>query len=325
MTWLFSVAMLLAFCFAYPTDVQASQGAKERSIDELPVTAEVERTGDFVAWGFDALWMMTAAATSLVDGEWKSIGASLVRVDGKTNQAEDNVIREATASVRGLAIGEGAIWIPNSGTEQIFKFDPVGRRVVLAIPVRFNGTEGSVGVGEGSVWITARGNVLTRFNAITGAEEATIKLPGEAPAAIVDNGIVWVTGFDRGELYKIDARTNTLVQTIPLRPRPRFLTAGEGSIWVHNQGDNSLQRIDPASGEVIATIETGLVGRGGDIATGGGYVWFSLSGTPLVQIDPRTNAVVAVFKGIGWGDAVRFGGGSLWMSGHSIRRLMPPD
>ena len=216
MTWLFSVAMLLAFCFTYPTDVQASQGAKERSIDELPVTAEVERTGDFMAWGFDALWMMTAGTTSLVDGEWKSIGASLVRVDGKTNQAEDNVIQDATASVRGLAVGEGAIWIPNSGTEQIFKFDPVGRRVVLAIPVRFNGTEGSVGVGEGSVWITARGNVLTRFNATTGAEEATIKLPGEAPAAIVDNGFVWVTGFDRGELYKIDTRTNTVVQTIPL-------------------------------------------------------------------------------------------------------------
>ena len=324
MTWLFSVAMLLAFCFAYPTDGQASQGAKERSIDELPLTAEVDRTGDFLAWGFDALWMMTAGTTVLVNGEWQSVGPSLVRVDGMTNQAEDNVIQDATASVRGLAVGEGAIWIPNSGTELIFKFDPVGRRVVLAIPVRFNGTEGSVGIGEGSVWITARGNVLTRFNAATGVEEAAIKLPGEAPAAVVDNGFVWVSGFERGELYKVDARTNTLVQTIPLRPGPRFLTAGEGSIWVHNQGDSSVQRIDPASGAVIATIETGLVGRGGDLTTGGGYVWLTLSGTPLVQIDPRTNAVVAVFKGIGWGDAIRFGGGSLWISGHSIRRLTPP-
>ena len=325
MRWLCSIAMLLAFCFAGSADVHAGQGARERSIDELPVTAEVARTGDFVAWGFDALWMMTAGTTALVNGEWQPIGPSLVRVDGKTNQAEDNLVPEATASVRGLAIGEGAVWIPNSGTEQIFKFDPVEKRVVLMIPVHFSGTEGSVGVGEGSVWITARGNVLTRFNTITGVEEATIKLPGDAPAAIVGDGFVWVTGFDRGELYKVDARTNTLVQTIPLRPGPRFLTAGEGSIWVHNQGDNSVQRIDLASGEVIATIETGLSGRGGDLTTGGGYVWLTLSGTPLVQIDPRTNAVVAVFKGIGWGDAIRFGGGSLWISGHSIRRLTPPD
>ena len=323
MRWLCSVAMLLAL-FADPFDVQAGQGAKERSIDELPMTAEVDRTGDFLAWGFDALWMMTAGTTALVNGEWQSVGPSLVRVDGKTNQAEDNVIQEATARVRGLAIGEGAVWIPNSGPGQIFKFDPLEKKVVLTIPVRFIGTEGSVGVGEGSVWITARGNILTRFNAATGVEEAAIKLPGEAPAAIVDNGFVWVSGFERGELYKVDARTNTLVQTIPLRPGPRFLTAGEGSIWVHNQGDSSVQRIDPASGAVIATIETGLSGRGGDLTTGGGYVWLTLSGTPLVQIDPRTNAVVAVFKGIGWGDAIRFGGGSLWISGHSIRRLTPP-
>ncbi|WP_457094968.1 hypothetical protein, partial [Microvirga sp. P5_D2] len=100
MRWLCSVAMLLAL-FADPTDVQAVQGAKERSIDELPLTAEVDRTGDFLAWGFDALWMMTAGTTALVNGEWQSVGSSLVRVDGKTNQAEDNVIQGATARVRG--------------------------------------------------------------------------------------------------------------------------------------------------------------------------------------------------------------------------------
>ncbi|WP_262266176.1 Vgb family protein [Microvirga yunnanensis] len=289
------------------------------------MTAEVKRTGDFVAWGFDALWMMTAVTTVLVNGERQVVGPALVRVDGKTDQAEDNLIEEATASVRGLAVGEGAVWIPNSGREQIFKFDPVEKKVVLTIPVHFSGTEGSIGVGEGSVWITARGNVLTRFNAMTGTEEAAIKLPGLAPAAIVDNGFVWVTGFERGELYKFDARANALVRTIPLRPGPRFLTAGEGSIWVHNQGDNSVQRIDPASGQVIATIETGLSGRGGDIATGGGYVWLTLKDTPLIQIDPKTNTVAAIFQGTGWGDAIRFGGGSLWISGHSIRRLTPPD
>ena len=89
---------------------------------------------------------------------------------------------------------------------------------MLTIPVRFIGTEGSVGVGEGSVWITARGNVLTRFNAITGAEEATIKLPGEAPAAIVDNGFVWVTGFERGELYKVDAGQTPSSRRFPSVP-----------------------------------------------------------------------------------------------------------
>ena len=69
---------------------------------------------------------------------------------------------------------------------------------------------------------------------------------------------------------------------------------------------------------------TGRSGSGGDIATGGGYVWVTLPITPLIQIDPKTDAVVALFKGAGWGDAIRFGGGSLWISGRSIR-LTPPD
>ena len=214
--------------------------------------------------------------------------------------------------------------MPYAASEQIFKFDPLENKIALVIPASFSGTEGSIGVGAGSVWVTTRGNVLSRFSAATGALEAFISLPGGAPAAIFDNGLVWVTGFARDELYKIDPRTNTLVQTIALHSSPRFLTAGEGSIWILNQGDGTVQRIDPMSGQVIASIETGHAGRGGDITAGGGYIWVTLRDVPLVQIDPKANAVAALFKGIGWGDAIRFGGGSLWISGHSIRRLTPP-
>jgi virginiamycin B lyase len=168
--------------------------------------------------------------------------------------------------------------------------------------------------------------VLSRFGAMTGALEASISLPdgAGAPAAIFDNGFVWVTGFARDELYKIDPRTNTLVQTIALRSSPRFLTAGEGSIWVVNQGDGSLQHIDPMSGTVIASIETSPPGRGGDITASAGYIWETLGDVPLVQVDPMANTGAALFKGTGCGDAIRFGGRSLWISGPLIRRLTPP-
>jgi virginiamycin B lyase len=317
MKWLFVIALTLASGFGGLSDVRAADAAKERLIDELTLTAEVAHDGDFLAYGFDALWMMTGPTVLGL--------ASIVRVDGKTSAVDDISVPETTGRVRGLAIGEGAVWIPDAVSEQIFKFDPVENKLALVIPASFSGTEGSVGVGAGSVWVTTRGNVLSRFSAATGALEASISLPGGAPAAIFDNGLVWVTGFARDELYKIDPRTNTLVQTIALRPSPRFLTAGEGSIWVLNRGDGTVQRIDPLSGAVIATIETGHPGRGGDIATGGGYVWVSLRDVPLVQIDPKANAIVALFQGTGWGDGIRFGGGSLWISGHSIRRLTPPQ
>src|SRR5829696_4043497 len=95
MKWRFVIALtLLASGFGDLSDARAADAARERSIDELTVTAEIARDGDFMAYGFDALWMMT--------------GATLVRVDGTTNAVGDIPVPETTGRVRGLAIGEGA-------------------------------------------------------------------------------------------------------------------------------------------------------------------------------------------------------------------------
>lgn len=81
---------------------------------------------------------------------------------------------------------------------------------------------------------------------------------------------------------------------------------------------------------MVATIETVSGYRGGgDIVVGGGYVWVTLTGDldtyPVVQIDPKTNTLLRMFKGYGMGDAIRYGAGSLWVSGSNIFRIKPPD
>ena len=52
---------------------------------------------------------------------------------------------------------------------------------------------------------------------------------------------------------------------------PRGIVFGEGSIWVANSGDGTVSRIDPASGNVVATIEVG--GNPASVAVGEGGVW----------------------------------------------------
>ncbi len=74
-------------------------------------------------------------------------------------------------------------------------------------------TEGSIGVGEGAVWvITAEefDKTLTRFNARSGIAEAKISLPSSGSSVVVDYGSVWVTGYAGNELYRINPRTNTI-------------------------------------------------------------------------------------------------------------------
>jgi hypothetical protein len=82
----------------------------------------------------------------------------------------------------------------------------------------------------------------------------------------------------------------------------------------------------PQTGKLTATIETGAAGIGGDITTGGGYVWMSMPGMPVAQIDPKTNTLIRKFTGgFGFGDAIRYGAGSLWVSRSSIHRIQPPN
>ena len=78
-------------------------------------------------------------------------------------------------------------------------------------------------------------------------------------------------------------------------------------------GRRSVSRIDPKTNKVIATIDVGVPGGGGEIAAGEESVWVTALQFPLSRIDPATNAVVQQFYGDG-GDAVRVGLGSVWLS-----------
>jgi virginiamycin B lyase len=71
---------------------------------------------------------------------------------------------------------------------------------------------------------------------------------------------------------------------------------------------------------VVATIDAGIPGRGGDIAVGEGFVWATMVDIPLTQIDPATNQVVAQYVGTG-GDALRIGHGAIWMCSFFLQEV----
>jgi DNA-binding beta-propeller fold protein YncE len=107
---------------------------------------------------------------------------------------------------------------------------------------------------------------------------------------------------------------------------PRFLTYGDGSIWVLNQGDGTVSRVDARTGKLVATIAVGIPGHGGEIAFGGGSVWATEMEFPLSQIDAKTNKVVAQWHGKG-GDSVRYAFGSVWLTdllGEKVWRINVP-
>ncbi|MBD0330530.1 MAG: hypothetical protein ICV64_10575 [Thermoleophilia bacterium] len=71
------------------------------------------------------------------------------------------------------------------------------------------------------------------------------------------------------------------IDRIRVGDAPQAVAAGEGAVWVANTGDGTVSRIDPATGEVGATI--GLGHRPGAVAVGEGFVWVAVERAPPWQ------------------------------------------
>ena len=219
----------------------------------------------------------------------------------------------------GVGIGLGSVWIADTKDRTFTQIDPRNNTVLRKIPAPFpKETEGSFGVGEGSLWILTNeggtdSGTLTRVEPSSGKILANIKVESKSHSAIVAFGSVWVSSTGHGNVVRVDPGTNSVTAEIAVHAAPRFMAAGEGSLWVLSQGDGSLARIDPAHNQVIATIDVGVPGEGGDLSIGENYVWVSAERVPLSQVDPRTNRLVAQFAGGRLDDTLRVGFGSAWI------------
>lgn len=305
---------LVAIAFAVP-----AAAIEELSADKLIVEAEVKKQGDRLEYAFDSIWTMH--------------GFKMLRIN-PGDMAVTELKLQGAGSYRAMGIGEGALWLADINWGKVFKIDPATNAVALEIPAQMLYVEGSVGVGEGSVFVvTSDGGdkTLTRFNAATGAVEATTALPGVGGYVAVEYGSVWVTGPGSDELYRIDPKTNALVATLKLHDQAKLMCAADGSIWVLSQGDGMVDRIDGKTGTLVATIDSGIrSARGGDLTCGGGYVWAhsttinDIPALPVVQIDPATNTILRRYSGGRFGWDLRYGGGWLWMTGASVYRVTVP-
>jgi hypothetical protein len=66
----------------------------------------------------------------------------------------------------------------------------------------------------------------------------------------------------------------------------------------------------------MAVVQAQVPGAGGEISYGGGFLWVTMSGTPVTRIDPVRNKVIDQYGNYPKADAIRFGFGSVWVSDH---------
>jgi len=224
-----------------------------------------------------------------------------------------------------MTVAFESLWVADCKEAVLYRIDRQTGQIAAVIRTGVADPKGelSVAAGAGSVWLlTDSKGVLSRIHPGKNAVVAQIKVAAHSYAAVFGFDAVWITTTEaNGSVQRIDPRTNRVTATIAVGPVPRFLAAGENGVWTLNQGDGTVSRIDPRTNAVVATIAAGVPGSGGDIDAGGGRVWIRATKVLLSEIDPATNQVVATYGPAAGSGAVRASKSAIWVSAHDINAL----
>ena len=283
-----------------------------KSTSELNVVGLIANGGDWMCFGFGSLW--------------EPGGGGIARIDPATH----TVVKKITAAAGNFcnaAPDSNTMWVANTSNGNLFRIDADSNTVTATYNVAISsGSEASFTVTAGGVWVvTSRGGTqsgtLTRVDPNDGHVIADVKVSNGSAGIVAGGDFVWVTSPSGNSVTQVDPATNTVVKVIAVDNGPRFIAAGEGGVWALCQGTGRVARIDPVTGELVTHIDAKNPGFGGDVAAGEGGVWTTTFGKPVTHIDPATNTVVEAFQGNGFGDAIRTGGGYVWVSGGQLHQI----
>jgi YVTN family beta-propeller protein len=227
------------------------------------------------------------AATDLVEtGEevWVATGSdnNLVRIDARSGgvHARAQISQDRFASAYAITAGANAIWV-GSGSD-VFKIDPSSHELVDRW--HYGGGINDIAVNSGSVWIASSAETVVRVSG------TTVRPTGEASIGVIPTalaigaGSIWVAApapsGPQAAVWRLDPITARVTQTTQLGkvvgfPPTLEIAFGEGAVWVASYDAGTVTRLDPVTGNIVATIRTG--GHPSGIAVGASQVWVTVS------------------------------------------------
>ena len=272
---------------------------------------------------------VSAALLSSAGGSGPDIDPNSVAViDGASDELVDDVpvgSRPADISSDGRSI-----WVANTGDATASRIDPRTRTVLRTTAP--GGSLDGLGSGPSGVWANDFHRMLmTRLNPDFRGEIARVRigrpvpsLPSSAPVAVGPRA-VWA-GNGESSVMKIDPVTNRLQARIDVGNDPASIAVGPSGVWVADDVDDTVTRIDPRSENAVT--DTLPVGRApSSIAVGEGAVWVANSEDDNVtRIDADTGSVTATIQVGSRPTGVATGGGAVWVANNldgTVSRIDP--
>jgi virginiamycin B lyase len=292
-----------------------------RDAASLPIVQKIHIGGDpdWLGIGFGSVWVSVPKNNEIV------------RVSPVQNIVQARVTLEKDKEpCYGIGIGPDRVWVLNCQSQTLTRIDPHSNKVDLSIPVRIDPSgEGGIAVSRSSVWFVSNedghSSTLTQINSHSGSLVRKIAVGKDSAVVKLGFASIWVISSGESKVYRVNPRLGKVTAAITVHARPRFATVGAGSLWVLSQSDGSVSRIDPVGNKVRSVIQAQIPGAGGEIGYGGGFIWATMNGTPVIRIDPLHDRVVDEYNNYKNADAIRFGFSSVWVSDHGKGDLWKID
>jgi YVTN family beta-propeller protein len=136
-------------------------------------------------------------------------------------------------------------------------------------------------------------------------------------------GAVWVTDNADNMLLRIDP-AGQVNDHIPVGGGPAGVVVADGEVWVANELDGTVYEVNPGTGTRVATIPVGI---GPDaIASGFGSVWVAnVTSDTLSKIDAASGDLVATISIGSAPSAIAVGNGAIWVTSQETGELLRVD
>jgi YVTN family beta-propeller protein len=228
-----------------------------------------------------------------------------------------------------IAAGVGFIWVGNLDDRNLTKIDP--RRGVAVASVPLGRTPTGVAVGAGAVWVAhGRAGELSRVEPRFGQ---VTRIGVTSPPSAAPRGSVAVDGRDVWALYgdstlaHVDARGRRITASTLTGASSSAVATGDGSVWVANAGDATVQRFHPSTFDEGPIGEVTVGRQPVALAYGHGALWTAnRADDTVMRIDPSTNANVFTIRVGDRPVAVAVGPDAVWVANQgdgTVTRIDP--
>jgi DNA-binding SARP family transcriptional activator len=215
-----------------------------------------------------------------VGGVWAATGSfgEVVRVDPIRVEVADRIPLDdpGNSPVASIGVGDGRVWI--GALDGLARVSPSAGRVVGTVDLGGSYAQ-QVAVGGGAVWATTIASRAKRIEASSEQETTEFYAGSPVYAVALGGGALWVGGVT-GQVWKVDPVTGVPIWGSRVIGDVAGIAFGLGAVWVTSSSEQQLERLDPATGAVVARIPIG--GPAWDVVVAGGLVWVPVMSGPSV-------------------------------------------